>query len=313
MKTIPRPTTVLYVLCLCAFSYLIAPANAFAQPPSPQNIVPGKKASDSPEAAPPRIDTATLFPFVPINSWVGQRFIFLPGPKASENGTYDDFSGRLVRKQYQGRVAKVISVSDFSGRAHLEFEVEDTKELLRARTLPYKESIKGIALLDDISNARSRWAGKTLWCVLPRLSTYNEQNDMAGSLTVKRYSPVQVVDVVAGWDEEKPVRFLLQTADGKRGFIDLNLSGTNVYKEFRNLFLMEYHFLIEDPRKTYKWPARTWNLIENSQIILGMTTEQVKMSWGAPDKVTPTATGENWVYQAGTLKFNKKGTLTARQ
>jgi hypothetical protein len=309
MKTIPHLTTVLCILCLIAFSYMIAPANVFAQPPNPQNIVPEKKAGDPVE---PALNAATLFPFVPINSWGGQRFIFLSGPKASENGTYDDFSGRLVRKQYQGRVAKVIAVSDFSGRVHLEFEMEDTHERLRARTLPNKESVKGIAPIDDISNARSRWAGKTLWCVLPRLSTYDEQNDLAGSITLKRYSALKVVDVVSGWDEEKPVRFLLETADGKRGFLDLNLSGTNVFKEVRHLFRMEYHFLTEDPRKTYKWPTRTWNLIENSQIVAGMTAEQVKMSWGAPDQITPTATGENWVYTAGTLTF-KKGVLTGRR
>jgi hypothetical protein len=309
MKTIPRLTTVLCVLCLIAFTYLIAPENVFAQPPTPKNIVSGNKAGDPPELAP---NAAPLFPFVPINSWVGQRFIFLPGPKASENGTYDDFSGKLVRKNYQGRVAKVISASDFSGRVHLELEMEDNQERLRAKTLPNKESIKGIALIDDITSARSRWAGKTLWCVLPRLSTYDEQNDLVGSITVRRYSPVQVVDVVAGWDEEKPVRFLLETADRKRGFLDLNLSGTNVFKEVRHLFQMEYHFLTEDPRKTYKWPASIWNLIENSQIITGMTAEQVKMSWGEPDKIMSTAAGENWVYTAGTLRF-KKGVLTGRQ
>jgi hypothetical protein len=307
MKKIPRLTT---GLCLIAFSYLLAPENLFAQPPNSRNIVPGEKAGDSPEPAP---NAAPLFPFVPIDSWVGQRFIFLPGPKASESGTYDDFSGRLVRKKYQGRIAKVISASDFSGRVHLELEMEDTQERLRAKTLPNKESIKGIALIDDISSARSRWAGQTIWCVMPRLSTYDEQNDLVGSITVKRYSPVQVVDIVAGWDEEKPVRFLLKTADGKRGFLDLNLSGTNVFKEVRHLFRMEYYFLTEDPRKTRKWPAHIWKLIEDSQIITGMTAEQVKMSWGEPDKITRTAAGENWVYTAGTLTFNKKGTLSGRR
>jgi hypothetical protein len=310
MKIVPHLTTVLCVLCIGAVSSLIAPANVFAQPPSSQKIMPGKHAGDSPESPP---NAETLFPFVPINSWVGQRFVFLPGPKASENGTYDDFSGRLVRKQYQGRVAKVISVSDFSGRVHLELEMEDTQERLRAKTLPNKESIKGIALIDDISNARSRWAGKTLWCVLPRLSTYDEGNDLVGSITVKRYSPVKVVDIVAGWDEEKPARFLLETADGKRGFLDLNLSSTNVFKEVRHLYRMEYYFLTQDPRKIYNWPARTWNFIENSQIVTGMTAEQVKMSWGAPDKITPTATGESWAYTAGTLIFNKKGALIGRR
>jgi hypothetical protein len=306
MKNIPRPTI---VLCLMAIMYAIAQTDILAQPSTPRNIVPGKNSGDPAEAS---FNLAEHFPYVPINSWVGQRFVFLPGPKGSENGIYDEFSGKLARGRYQGRIAKVISVNDFSGRVHLEFVMEDTQEHLRARTLPHKESLRGIALIDDISNARNQWVGKTLWCVLPRLSTYDERSDLTGSITVKRYSPLKVVDIVSGWDEEKPVRFLLETSDGKRGFIDLNLSGTNVFKEVRHLNRMDYFFLGEDPHKSYKWPAHIWNLIESSQIITGMTSVQVKMSWGEPEKTTPTATGENWIYTAGTLTF-KKGVLIGKK
>jgi hypothetical protein len=272
-------------------------------------MTPAKKTGESPVSDPGDV---LLFPYIPIDTWVGKQFVFLPGPKASENGSYEDFSGKVIRKQYQGRIATVINANDFGGRVHLEFEMEDTKEHLRAKTLPNKESLKGIALIDDISNARARWVGKTLWCRQPRLATYDEQSDISGTITVKRYSPMKVIDIVAGWDEEKPVRFLLETANGKRGFIDLNLSGTNVFKDFRQLHRMEHYFLAEDPHKKYKWPAGTWDLIENSQIISGMTADQVRMSWGEPDKITPTTVGENWEYQAGTLKF-RKGVLAGRQ
>jgi hypothetical protein len=308
---LPTKTTLRLTAVLClavVFTVLIAAAPGYAQPPSPQNMTPNKKADESSVPIPGEV---SLFPYIPINTWVGKRFIFLPGPKSSENGSYGDFSGRVIRKQYQGRIAKVIAANDFGGRVHLEFEMEETKEHLRAKTLPNKESIKGIALIDDISNARDRWAGKTLWCRQPRLSTYDEQNDLSGTLTVKRYTPLKVVDIVSGWDEEKPVRFLLETANGKRGFVDLNLSGTNVFKDFRQLYRMEDYFLAEDPHKKYKWSAGTWNLIENSQIITGMTADQVRMSWGEPDRITRTAVGENWEYQAGTLKF-KKGVLAGR-
>ena len=310
MKKNLRPGT---NLCLAIFSLLTIPAFVYAQPHKPKGIAP-KKITDNPPvtiATITPIDTA-LFPYVPLDGWVGRRFVFLPGPKASENEIYDDFSGRLNRRQYQGRVAKVTGASDFSGRVHLELEMEDTRERLRARTLPNKESVKGIALIDDLDNARSQWAGKTLWCREPRLSTYDERNDQLGALAVKRYSPLKVVDIVSGWDEEKPARFLLETADGKRGFLDLNLSGTNVFKEVRHLYHMEHYFLAEDPRKVYKWSAQTWNMIENSQIINGMTAAQVKLSWGEPDKITATAQGENWSYSAGTLIF-KKGVLSGKQ
>ncbi|MBO0798301.1 MAG: hypothetical protein J2P31_05715 [Blastocatellia bacterium] len=298
------------VLCLAVFSLLSIPAFVNAQPHKSKKITSNKIVEEAIVSMPP-IDTS-LFPYVQIDSWEGRRFIFLAAPKASENDIYDDFSGRLIRRQYQGRVAKVTGASDFSGRIHLELEMEDTKERLRARSLPGKESIKGIALVDDLSNARAQWAGKTLWCREPRLSTYDELNDQVGVLAIKRYSPLKVLDIVAGWDEEKPARFLLATSDGKRGFLDLNLSGTNVFKEVRQLNRMEQYFLAEDPRKIYKWPAHVWNLIESSQIITGMTAAQVKMSWGEPEKITPTATGESWNYMAGTLIF-KKGVLTGKQ
>lgn len=109
--------------------------------------------------------------------------------------------------------------------AGIEFEMEDSGERLRAFAPARKESIKGMALADDIENARQQWAGKTLWVKAMMISSYDEQNDALTMLRVRKYAPFKVVDVAPGWDEEKPVRFTLQTPDGKRGFVDLNLSG----------------------------------------------------------------------------------------
>src|SRR5690348_15928054 len=114
---------------------------AFAQPAGgKQKLAVEKKVEKKIDApAEPAAAIAAIFPYRPSDSWAGQRFIFLPGPKASENNVYDDFNIKITRKQYAGRVAKVVSVEDFSGRIHIEFEMEDTKERLRARTLPGKE------------------------------------------------------------------------------------------------------------------------------------------------------------------------------
>jgi hypothetical protein len=43
-----------------------------------------------------------------------------------------------------------------------------------------------------------------------------------------------------------------------------------------------------------------------------MTEEQVKMSWGEPEKVTRTAAGEVWTFSGGSLVF-KKGVMTVAQ
>jgi len=290
---------------------LIITACAFAQEVGgKQNLSAGKRSDTS--STEPAAIAAAIFPYRSFDSWLGQRFIFLPGPKASENNAYDDFYSKITRKQYAGRIAKIVSVEDFSGRFHLEFEMEDTKEHLRARTTPGKESVIGVALLEDINNARQHWQGKTLWCREGRLSVYDEKTDAVSFVTVKKYSPVKIVEVIAGWSEEKPVRFVLEVADGQRGFVDLNLSGTNVFKEVRHLNRFDHCFLTEDPRKTRKWDPQIWALIENGQIGAGMTADEVRMSWGEPEKVTRTAVGENWIYRAGTLVF-KNGTLSGMQ
>ena len=109
---------------------LILSLGAFAQETNNrQNLTIEKKAAARPPEA-----AAALFPYHPISKWEGQRFVFLAGPQATQESIYDDFSGRLTRKQYAGRIARVVAASDFSGRVHLEFEMEDTKEKLRART-----------------------------------------------------------------------------------------------------------------------------------------------------------------------------------
>jgi len=130
--------------------------------------------------------------------------------------------------------------------------------------------------------------------------------DAIGFVKVKKYAPVKVVEVLPGWDEEKPARFVLETAAGERGFLDVNLSGTNVPKELRHLYRFEHRFLPADPRLTHGWPPRVWAAIENNQVLAGMTAEQVRLSWGEPNQVN----GDEWSYDGGVLRF-RQGVLVA--
>ena len=268
-----------------------------------QNVLPEAPHKPTPETAAP------LAPFRPIMTWQDQRFIFLSSPKASSDTPYQDYTGKRVRKDYAGRIAKVVNISDFSGRQHLDLEMEDNGEKLRARTSPNRESLEGLLLIADLEQARQRWEGQTLWSRQMRLSTYDETTDGLGSLAIKRYAALKVVSVTPGWDNATPLRFTLETADGKRGFMDVNLSGTNVPPELRQLSRFEDQFLTEDPHLKHKWSAGTWSAIENNRIITGMSAEQVKMSWGEPQQTSRTATGEVWTYSNGKLSFNKNGVL----
>src|SRR5215831_13830411 len=115
---------------------------ALAQPETRQNVAPEKKSESKPvEAAP------TLFPYHPIGSWVGKRFIFLPKPKGTESGTYEDFSRAVTHQKYAGRVARVVTTDTSGASAYIEFEMEDDGEKLRVFTVANKESVRGMALL----------------------------------------------------------------------------------------------------------------------------------------------------------------------
>src|SRR5499426_3538407 len=242
---------------------------ALAQPEKRQNITGEKKSEPKPVEAPP-----SPYPYHPIESWVGKRFIFLPKPKGSESGTYEDFSRAVTHKKYAGRIARVVSADDSGASAYIEFEMEDDGERLRVFTVANKESVRGMALADDIENASKQWAGKTLWSKMLMISSYDEQSGAIIMTPVKKFGPLKVVDVAPGWDEEKPVRFKLETLDGKQGFVDLNLSGTNVHKDARYLSRFDDYLMAEDPRHKYKWKPDVWQAIERGQVYAGMTEEQ---------------------------------------
>jgi hypothetical protein len=76
-------------LCLASLCLLIASSVAFTQEKRRQNIAPEKKTE--PNTTESAVPLTTLFPFHPITEWVGQRFVFLPGPKASAESNYEDF------------------------------------------------------------------------------------------------------------------------------------------------------------------------------------------------------------------------------
>jgi hypothetical protein len=52
-------------------------------------------------------------------------------------------------------------------------------------------------------------------------------------MPIKNHTQVKVVEVVAGSENNAPVRFVLETPDGKKGYVDIAWSGTNSYEFVR--------------------------------------------------------------------------------
>lgn len=262
------------------------------------------------------------FSFIPISLWIGERFIFLPTTKFSQKYGYQSFKGgdgkygRPSYNKYVGRIAKVVSVNEQKrGLWDVQFEMEDNGHRLIATA--YSESIHGIAPIADIDNARSKWIGKTLWYVDNKISTYNKDTEKFGNIKIEKYSPVKVIDIVVGWYNHQPVRFILQTSSGEEGFEDVNLSGTNVSETLRDYSRFEDLFFTQDPRTIHKWSNMIWSAIKGGKVFVDMTNEQARMSWGKPKKINKTVNNnmvrEQWVYGSNSYLYFENGILTTIQ
>ncbi|WP_212977309.1 hypothetical protein [Paenibacillus azoreducens] len=68
------------------------------------------------------------------------------------------------------------------------------------------------------------------------------------------------------------------------------------------------HFYTQDPKKEHpNWTDRIWNLIAQQKIAIGMTPDQVLMSWGGPNDINTYTSSyssfEQWVYGNTYLHF----------
>ena len=228
----------------------LTPSEQEARPDDSQSStqsIDGREEAKSPDQNP--------FPTRPVIKWVGERFVFLPIETAQEYGYMSVFSTKdksvnyLPYREYVGRVAKVTKVEPSA--YDLELVLEDTGEKVYGTVSD--GVIKDMALVADIENAHALYVGKTLWTE-ETMHTCTEDGyvERTGEEELKTplgFSPVKVIDVVAGWDVEKPVRFVVQLPSGKEGYIDVQMSDTNISESLRYKTRFEEVFHPEYPNE----------------------------------------------------------------
>ena len=283
-----------------------------------------------------KVQPLRKFPLRPIDSWVGESFIFLPTGKdykllkGKEDENYklydvNTWFMNMPYEEYVGRIAKVIAVnrkeplSVYSAPDwFVEFELVDSKEKLFVKA--NGRVIPGMGPVADIDKAREMWLNKNLWCTRKGITllTYSviyEKWHKTGSIQVPRYSSLKVADIVAGESNKKPVRLILRTSHDKKGYVDVDLSGTNGSNILKDVPLKGI-LLTEDPRGK-NCSARAWSAIMESKVFIGMTDKQVKKSWGTPNDINRTITSrvisEQWVYGANQYLYFENGILTTIQ
>lgn len=240
----------------------------------------------------------------PVTKWVGETFVALPRPPSRKDDAYEALrvkngSARpLTQEDLAGAMLKVTAVTYDRLEPVVTLARDNPREEYTAR--PVAGSIEGLAPVADIASAWSLWVGKTLWLAEPDLVTPGVGTADTGVLKVKRFTPVQVVEIKLGWSSAAPYRFVLKAPGGRVGFRDVHTTGTNVPEDLRSRNAFAQAFFTEDPRNELDWPADVWTKIEDGRVVVGMTAAQARLSWGLPRSVeravSGTALEERWTY-----------------
>jgi hypothetical protein len=278
---------------------------------------------------------------MPIRCWVGKKFLFMPMTKEFQVSGYDLFrggSGKFGQPTYAelgGKIATVISAkleTNVLGDPDwkLVFRADDTGKQYTTSGFvfpgqqPDDATVEGIAPLDDLKAARDKWLGKKFYLLKGQLPVLGDSYQNIQFARLKKFTQVTISDVLASNDSIStftPVRLVVRAPDGREAYADINVSQTNLSPDVRrggqgHSGFQEY-FSEKNPRDGHPWPPSIWSAIENEQVVIGMTAEQARFSWGDPQKINRmTVAGklqDQWVFRDQKYLYFDNGILTAAQ
>jgi len=168
---------------------------------------------------------AALLQTIDLSAWSGETFVLLPKPAKAQQYGYRSFDPALPYAEWVGKQLKVKSVE--AGEPATIVFVAPDGSLLHAEA--YNGTVHDIASVRELDEARQQYAGKTLTLRVAQLLTTQHAIDVGKGTRVK------VKEIVAGDLDYEPFRFVLTTPDGREGFLDVQLTGTNVSPKLRGI------------------------------------------------------------------------------
>ncbi len=270
---------------------------------------------------------------IPVEQWMGKRFIFLEKPSSLQRFGYmlhlsKNFYSRcnpteleteitcfLKYNKFVGKTIRVVDIEEKYFEHIVAFVEEKSNRKIYVKT--HKGQVGEIALLDDIANAKERWFGKTIYSKKRKISTYSEDLDKYGEVKIKIGEPLKVIDILWGFDSIFPLWIIVETLNKEKGFLSTAFSWTNIYKDWwTEERPWEDDFFEIDPKQKYNWSNEIWELINSGKVRVGMNNEQIRLSWGKPEKINEDIykglIHEQWIYGSQYL-YLENDKLTAIQ
>lgn len=230
----------------------------------------------------------------------------------------------LLASDFGGKHVKILKnedlIPDTSASSNHYFRkaiVEDCRVVYARFYADGTENFSGIITKDElkelaevakrqtraVATAKS-YIGKTFWVNFgnyPLRAIYAESGQSIYNL--KKFEKFTVKDVFTG-------------------VLSDNSSGASIYlkviteDKINGLFPFNESYILKSNPLSSKRPARIVNAIKQEKIVLGMTRDEAKLSWGEPKDINRTVGSwgvhEQWVYGSTYLYF-KNGVLTSFQ
>jgi len=262
---------------------------------------------------------------LPIAKWVGQKFVVLakqnlvrqfgyelyltPECALSKNppDLYWETARHHIRCDKLEQSIIVAREVKPAGKDYLvKFEQEQSGRAIFGKT--QQGSLEGIAPAADLDSAKSKWLGKTIYSVRRFIDTFDSATGSLGMIKVKIEQPLVVTGVKWGMTPlpPKPLWIEVKTERNEKGFIPTRISWTNTIADKKTDGAPWSDDILDiDPKKVYSWDETMWETINKHSIATGMTSEQVRLSWGPPRSVIKSASNnsETWSFGAQSLVF----------
>jgi len=258
--------------------------------------------------------------FRELSEMIGEQFVVMPKGKHIQSYGYQHLykasaSSMTDNLSYKEGLGMVLKLVEFDG-VHGVFQDSLGN---RFRSTAYSQQFADMAPIRDLEEAEKLFLHKFLWVKDFNLSTFDEKTQETGEVPNVRLTRVSVEGIQLGTEENQPVRFILKTTGGKYGFLDVNISGSNLGYKYRDFYSFNNTFWTYNPKLKYKYSPAIWKLIAGRDVAIGMTAQQVKLSLGEPDKVNyseyASGSHEQWIYgedSSRSFYYFTNGRLTAQ-
>jgi len=266
---------------------------------------------------------------IEVTAWPGKRFVLLEKPALYCAYGYDLYScpsldgcrgaldtalftkyHRAKCEQFAGHTLTVLAIEKRGAERLITLRDALGGKKLYAKTTGgvYHE----VAYANDLDSAQKRWQDRTVFSARGFITNFQDGNTFG--IKVRLQDSLRVAGVRFGLTPlpAKPLWLMVETRTGQKGVIPLCYSWTNVRKELRHEGNPWDDDVYEtSPATICAADSMTWETINAHHVNIGMTRDQVRMSWGRPLAVRKPcdfkgAPHECWTYEKQLLYFNEQ-------